>query len=882
MYKILGLHFSNFLFLLWPLRLIAKISIQPNDLNKRKFLQQTEGKDVIFILPRMSLTDIFILNTALRKLGLPKIKVQAVAHRRRQYSLLAIKPQLPFTPISVETSEIFDTTMESILRSDPRIAKKKLLLQPVSIFWGRVPERVGRNAILKLLFPDDGHANPIQKIWIVLLHFRNIHVHFSTPIDPSKELATDESTVQKPVTSETLTPELLRARRVRRTLQIELNRERNLALGPELYDFNSMVTDILSNPETKKLVAGSSKNTKSVESEIIRYLAEITSRFNYLTAIAFERILDFVWTRIFQGIRIRNFENIAQIAKQGSVIWMPCHRSHLDYMVLSYVLKKRGIGLPHIAAGINLNFWPIGLILRRSGAFFLRRSFQGNRVYSHAFSQYVSYLLRNGFPIEFFQEGGRTRIGKLLAPKRGMLNMCVSSIIQNQQENCYLVPIYLGYEKVMEDDAYAQELLGSKKKKETLFHFVASLRNLFENYGQVDISFGEPIRFGDYWNEFFSKNPQYGHLPEFSRIQPDLDPRDKGVQDFVKSLARRVNMGVNSAATASGTAIMATILLAMSEQRLPRKLLCEKIEILHWVIDSIRTKLQWHVATNSGTENSNDYMLSSRIPTNHNSNNPENVENVEIISVPLFGTQNLDTIASNIIQSALSWKFLLPNSSTESEDVCRNPLREENLWWYRGTVFHLCAIPGIVSAILLDLAPDDRSVSEVEWRLDSIRKLWQEELYWHDNTSSHKIAEAGLQILKELEVISISPNGRISLSPNENSLEHIYFFADIVRPERELYSLQVTAALALVQEKGSFTREDLLQRVIQAHRAAFLRGAALQTAQHSQVFGRRVFDALVHVDIFRATENNHFTVATERLSPIQYFFETSVWRDFLR
>lgn len=863
MYRILGLHFSNFLPLLFPLRLFLKISVQPNDLNRQSFLRTTQNKDVIFVLPRMSLIDIFVLNVILGKIGIPKIKVQANFKRRRQYTVLAAKAPLPLVPTNkLETAEHFDTAMANILRSDPRIGRGELLLHPVSIFWGRVPERVGRNAIVRLLFPDDGYANPIQKFWTVFIHCRNVHVHFSAPVQPV-------SGTEQPADA---------AKRVRRLLQIEFNRERTVALGPELYDFNSMAADILATPQTKKMVASSNKNTEKIEAEIVRYLREISARFNYLTALAFERILDVVWTRIFQGIRIRNFENIAPITKEGSVVWMPCHRSHLDYMVLSYVLKKRGVALPHIAAGINLNFWPIGMILRRSGAFFLRRTFQGNRLYSHSFSEYVSYLLRNGFPIEFFQEGGRTRIGKLLPPKRGMLNMCVASLIENKQEKCHFVPIYLGYDKVMEDESYARELMGSKKKQESFFAFLASLKNLFKSYGQVDISFGNPIQFGTAWNEFFTSNPQYGILPELSRVSADLETRDRGVQDFVKHLARKVNMGVNTAATASGTAILAATLLTFQDREIERGVLAKKIEIMHWVVGIIREYLGWEVATNAGSENANDYMLQSRVPTSEQPNNTS----ISVVSLPMPVTQNLESTVNSIIQNALTWKFLIHEVGSGSEEVVRNHQREENLWWYRGTVFHLCAIPGLVATILLDLDPEDRNVNEVNWWIDALRKLWELELYWPETTSSYKISMAGLQILEKLNVITVNEKGGITLSSNENNLEHMYFFANMVRPERELYSLQVTAALAIAEQKGSFSKDELNEVVTETHRAAFLRGAAMQSAQHSHVFGRRVFDALVHVDIFRAVENNRFSIASENLSPVLYFFETTVWKEFLR
>jgi glycerol-3-phosphate O-acyltransferase len=873
MYKILGLHFSYFLWLLWPLRFILRIHKQPNNLNRNEFRTRTHNKDVVFILPRFSLVDVFVLNLVLKQLLLPKVRVHATPHKRHEFSLLSMKPPVPLTPTGPETSEAFEKQLELVLSNDPRIGRKALVLQPVSVFWGRVPERHDRGFFWKMLFPDDGRANALQKLWIVLLHCRNLHVHFSDSVEPEILEDTEEAP------SGTL--EALRARRIRRLLQIQFSRERTVALGPELYDSSSLLSAVLASPATQKIIESDRRSRKRVEKEIIKNLREISADFNYLTALAFERALDFIWTKIFRGLQVRNFQPITKITKEGQVLWMPCHRSHFDYLLLSYLLKKRGLALPHIAAGVNLNFWPIGPVLRRSGAFFLRRTFHGNRIYSHTFAQYIDFLMQNGFPIEFFQEGGRTRIGKLLPPKRGLLNMCVSSIIQRHQENVWIIPIFIGYEKVLEDESYARELSGAKKKKENFFRFLASLKGLFDNYGRVDVSFGEPIHFGAYWNEYFTNNSSLGVPQNFADVPTTLDSRERSVQDFVRFLARRVNMGVNQAATASGTALLASVLLGISEQKTARSRVIERIKILDWVISTIRNELNWNVTTNRGAENSQDFILSAPTRTPDTPLETKDSDS-EIIAQPMNDNRDLVRVTEEILQNAKNWGFVLEGEESDAErSLTRNPVREESLWWYRGTIFHLLAIPGIISTIILDLEPQNRNLSEISSRTDSLRNLWGEELFWHDHTSSTQIAQTGLKILMDLAVISTKDNELYQINEDERVLEHLYFFSDLVRPERELYSLQVTAALSLMETKGKFTQSSLIQKSLQAHKSAFLRGAAMQSAQHSAVFGRRVFEALVHVDIFRAVEDNHFVVASEKLSPILHFFETLLWRDFL-
>ena len=147
---------------------------------------------------------------------------------------------------------------------------------------------------------------------------------------------------------------------------------------------------------------------------------------------------------------------------------MPCHRSHFDYMLLAYIVHDQGLSLPHTAAGINLNMPVLGAILRRGGAFYLRRSFKGNRLYAAVFNAYLHEILKRGHSIEYFVEGGRSRTGRLLPPKGGMLAMTVHSYLQDPRRPIVFMPIYFGYEKLIEGDSFISEMAGAEKKKESL------------------------------------------------------------------------------------------------------------------------------------------------------------------------------------------------------------------------------------------------------------------------------------------------------------------------------------------------------------------------------------------------------------------------------
>lgn len=881
MYRFLGFHFGSLLWLFWPLRFLLQLTIQPSEFSAQKFESLVDSKDVIFVLPRMSLVDIFVLNLVLKKLKLPKIVTEASHIDPQRFSILALKPPVKIAPLENDDAK-FAKQLASILANDPRAKEKQLMLFPVSVFWGRVPERIERNMIFRFLFPDDGQANALQKIWIILLHCRNVHVHFGTPLDTASEFVGDDSPSIQSINIQSLqskhfsSAEIQQANLLRRQLLIEFKRERTAALGPILYDFQTMADQIINSQETKKLLKTCAEGEKKGQKNAISYLAEISANYTYMTAEAFERVLDFVWTSIFSGVRVRNFDKVAQVAKKGQVLWMPSHRSHLDYLLLSYLLKKNGFIVPHIAAGVNLNFWPIGSILRRSGAFFLRRSFGGNKIYSHIFGQYVDFLMQNSFAIEFFQEGTRSRIGKLLMPKKGLLSICVSSMIKRHADNTYLIPVYFGYEKVMEDQAYAKELLGAKKTKESIVHFLFSLRKLFSNYGRVDVSFGEPIKFGDMWTHYFNTNRKDNIPEDLKNVPSYFDTRSAAVQDFIKYLSIRVNEGINKSATASGSSILASILLSSFDPYIARESLAKKINILHWVIGELRKSLNWNIATSAGVENSEDFFLRSM-----EKKQSAKKHSLEVVSIPFIRETNTTKIVDEVIADAIKWNFIVHKS--EAQDIFeKNSQKELNLWWYRGTIFHIFCIPGLVATIIVELAEDARNSSEVEWWISKIRCLWNTELFWPETTSSLELAQAGIKILADLGAIVVSDNGNIQISSEENTKELIYFFADLIRPERELYSLQVATALYLAETKGSFSKSQLIARTRKAHHNAFLRGVAMLPASMSEVFGGRVFEALQQEEIFVQKPSHEYGISGNKLTPLLDFFEIPVWKDFLK
>jgi glycerol-3-phosphate O-acyltransferase len=229
----------------------------------------------------------------------------------------------------------------------------------------------------------------------------------------------------------------------------------------------------------------------------------------------------------------------------------------MDYLLLSYIVYHQGLSLPHVAAGINLNMPFIGAILRRGGAFYLRRSFKGDRLYASVFNAYLRQILVRGHSIEYFVEGGRSRTGRLLAPKGGMLAMTVSSFMREPRLPIVFVPVYFGYEKLIEGDSFISELGGAQKQKESLFGLIRSVKSLRENFGKVYVNIGEPI-------------PLVPMLdaanPDWRKAGSDELERPPWVGDVIDELGDAIMDGINAAAAVTPISLLASALLATPKQ----------------------------------------------------------------------------------------------------------------------------------------------------------------------------------------------------------------------------------------------------------------------------------------------------------------------------
>ena len=344
-------------------------------------------------------------------------------------------------------------------------------------------------------------------------------------------------------------------RRLARALQIFLYREERLVWGPTLLPRRVVRRQVLRDPELARLVrriaAERGLPRRRVWKEARGYFDEMAADFNGFYFGILEALFNRIWPRVFAGMEIVGLEKVIECVKEHPVVLVPCHRSHFDYLILTYIFHMNYLSPPHIAAGDNMSFWPMGPLFRGAGAFFIRRTFEDNELYKMVFRKYLTFLIREGYTQEFFIEGGRTRSGKILTPKLGMLSAIVNAFVAGVRRDLYLVPISIHYGRIPEEEAYKREVAGEEKERESLGALLRARSALKHRYGTVYVSYADPI----------SLNAVLGAARERFQAGPGEPEVEEEKRRFIQRLGFRLLRAVNDVAVAGATAVSATALL---------------------------------------------------------------------------------------------------------------------------------------------------------------------------------------------------------------------------------------------------------------------------------------------------------------------------------
>ncbi len=516
------------------------------------------SKPVVYVLSNRSWVDFFVLDRICKDLGLPR------PSRTGSNFPTPERAGVVYMPALLE-SRVRNTELLRLIETGIATKSFDAQIVPVSVFWGRDPG--SETSWFKLIFSDSVQAGAVRKFFIMLANGRNVFANFGLPLD-------FRDTVDREKDATTAIRKLIRV------LHFHFLRARTAALGPTLVRRHVVIESLLNAPGVQDAITaetGPALTRDKARAHARKCAEEIAADYSTAAIRFLERVLSvFVFRRVFSGIDVRGLERVRAWAQQYEIVYMPAHRSHADYLLVSYSLYHAGLVPPHIAAGVNLNFWPVGSLLRRCGAFYMRRSFAGDRIYTAVFRAYVDSLIQRGYGIEFFPEGGRSRTGRLLAPKTGLLSMVIEASLRQRTRKVLLVPVYIGYDRCWEVGSYAKELRGAKKQKESAEGLLKAGKILGKSYGKAYINFGEPIHLQEHadrqlpgWREHFTPG---------SSGAPD------GFKRFVADLAMEHARRVNAAAVANPTGLAALALLSAPERVVSADELQEQIGHLVWLL----------------------------------------------------------------------------------------------------------------------------------------------------------------------------------------------------------------------------------------------------------------------------------------------------------
>ncbi|HDM8040853.1 TPA: glycerol-3-phosphate 1-O-acyltransferase PlsB [Vibrio fluvialis] len=668
-----------------PLSVLVKGTAIPS--NPIDDLDIDINKPIVYALPFRSNVDLLTLQTHALQAGLPDPLEPLTINGQtlKRYVFISSRPTLLQDDNYVPTDSI--ATFSELLSLHQTDSELDVQVIPATVLWGRKPGKEGRER------PYLQALNGPQKAKAVFTAGRDCLVRFS-PVVSLRYMADSHGT------------DASIAHKLARVARIHFSRQKLAASGPNLPQRYQLFQRLMNSPAIEKAIAdeAASKNIslEKARKEAHDILDEIAADFSYSLVKKGDRVLGWLWNRIYQGLNINNAATVRRLAQDGhEIVYVPCHRSHMDYLLLSYVLYHEGMVPPHIAAGINLNFFPAGPIFRRGGAFFIRRSFKGNKLYSTIFREYLAELFAKGYAVEYFSEGGRSRTGRLLQAKTGMLAMTIQAMLRGLNRPVTLVPVYIGYEHVMEVGTYAKELRGKRKEKENASLVLRTIRKL-RNFGQGYVNFGEPIPLNQFLNE---------QVPEWTQ---DIDPmgasKPQWMTPVVNKLATKMMTHINDAAAANAMTLCATALLASRQRALARDNLVKQIDCYLQLLRNV------------------PYSSTFTVPQDN---------------------------AESLVQHAESLDKFVVETDTMGDIISLDRNQSILMTYYRNNIIHLLALPSLIAQMLI--RQQQMPVEQIQTCVAKVYPFLKQELFLSydesqlDDVVMHYLAELQRQELVTLD-----------------------------------------------------------------------------------------------------------------------------------
>ncbi len=448
-----------------------------------------------------------------------------------------------------------------------RIGREKdlpIITVPLVFIYGHSLDRATKSMLDMIVGPSDNPGS-FRRLWMAMRHRRSTFIKVAQP-QSLEDLA--EGVAMKEPTAFGK-PQAQEAYHIRRILLERIETERQVVLGPARKSREEMIEAVLHDTSFLNAFMKYCKENNEpfidTRRRARRYLEEMAADLRPGVVALFSFVLDRMLPRIYESVEVdqKGLEKVRRITRQMPVVFMPSHKSHIDYIILNYILYKNHMSLPLTVSGINLNFWPLGSLFRGAGGFFMRRTFRNKRIYTLCFTKYLAQILRERLSLTFYVEGGRSRIGKLLPPKTGFIRHLLKAHAAVGNKQLAFVPVSIGYERIFEESFYTNEAAGKPSEGESLKTVLRHRRMLTKARGRVWVDFAEPITLGDLsWAE---------------RSDDDEAATHHRVAD---TIAHRVVHEINRLQPVTTYGIVAEALLAGARRGLPADIVRRRVDLI--------------------------------------------------------------------------------------------------------------------------------------------------------------------------------------------------------------------------------------------------------------------------------------------------------------
>ena len=670
-----------------------------------------------------------------------------------------------------------------------------IFIVPVLVAYGRRRENENES-LINILFGQSEQTGVLRRLITFIRYSNQAYVMPAEPINLSRYLKENKGRMQETIIHD-----------LRGELIGRIEEEKTAVVGPALKSKEELIGMVLSDETMKKFITDfavkSKKDKAVVERDARRYLYEIASDYKETFVEIWVKMLTWLWNTVYDGVSIdhEGMTKLRNVSKKMPFVIIPCHRSHIDYLLLSYVFFKNNIQMPFIAAGNNLSFFPMGYIFRKSGAFFMRRSFRGNEVYAEVLYKYIAILLKEGLPLEFFIEGGRSRTGKMVIPKYGLLSMIIQAYQEKYCDNFAAIPVYIGYDRVIEEKSYLDELSGAPKVKENAAEIIKSGNILRKRYGLVYINIGEPIIMKSYLES-----------QEKQIEQMTLDER----QSLYRKIGYEIELEINKVSVVTPFSMVASGLLSHDRRGISHD---ELTDILHEFYEYLSTRKVKFAATFAHRERAITDALNIFVQS-------------EIIS--RFETEEEEEM-QEVVYSLDDKKRL-------------------NLEYYKNTILHFFVPLSFVATSMLESSEDVMSLGRIMGDYKFLKKLlWNEFIFDERKDDLEEVKEVLAYLHSRKMIIPTQRDDQVWIEVKGKGRTKLKPFAGLIHNYLEAYWVVVKSFPYL--KKKAQNQKDWLKKIRALGDRMYKRGEVLRAEALSQSNYQNVIRFLEDAELISSITN---------------------------